>query len=172
MSALRIYVPGDAAAVACGADEIAAAIKASATKRKISVEIVRNGSRGMHWLEPMVEVATGNGRIAYGPVELADVDSVLDAMLDNGADHKLRVGVPEDHPFMKRADAIDLRALRHRRSALARRLYRPWRLQGPRQGAGEPGGHHRGHHAIRLARPRRRRISDRHQVEDRRRGQG
>jgi formate dehydrogenase iron-sulfur subunit len=102
MSALRIYVPGDAAAVACGADEVAAAIKVSASKRNISVDIIRNGSRGMHWLEPMAEVATGNGRIAYGPVELADVESVLDAMLDNGAAHKLRVGVPEDHPFMKR----------------------------------------------------------------------
>jgi formate dehydrogenase iron-sulfur subunit len=102
VSALRIYVPGDAAAVACGADEIAAAMKASATKRKITVEIIRNGSRGMHWLEPMVEVATGNGRIAYGPVGLADVEGVLDAMLDNGAGHTLRVGVPEDHPFLKK----------------------------------------------------------------------
>jgi formate dehydrogenase iron-sulfur subunit len=102
VSALRIYVPGDAAAVACGADETAAAIKVSATKRNISVEIIRNGSRGMHWLEPMAEVATANGRIAYGPVGLADVESVLNAMLDNGADHKLRVGVPEDHPFMKK----------------------------------------------------------------------
>src|SRR5580692_8391188 len=102
MSALRIYVPGDAAAVACGADEIAAAFKASASKRKIDIEVIRNGSRGMHWLEPMTEVATAKGRIAYGPVELADVDSLLDAMIDNGADHKLRVGAPEDHPFMKK----------------------------------------------------------------------
>ncbi len=102
MSALRIYVPGDAAAVACGADEIAAAIAAAAAKRKLEIEIVRNGSRGMHWLEPMLEVVTGNGRIAYGPVELADVESVLDAMVAGGGDHKLRVGVPEDHPFMKK----------------------------------------------------------------------
>jgi formate dehydrogenase iron-sulfur subunit len=102
MSALRIYVPGDAAAVACGADEIAAAFKTSASKRKIDIEIIRNGSRGMHWLEPMTEVATAQGRIAYGPVELADVDGVLDAMIDNGAGHKLRVSVPEDHPFLKK----------------------------------------------------------------------
>ena len=102
MSALRIYVPGDAAAVACGADEIAAAFKTSASKRKIDIEIIRNGSRGMHWLEPMTEVATAQGRIAYGPVDLADVDSVFAAMIDNGAGHKLRVGVPEDHPFLKK----------------------------------------------------------------------
>src|SRR5271154_5349374 len=102
MSAFRIYVPGDAAAVACGAEEIAAAFKTSASKRKINIEIIRNGSRGMHWLEPMTEVATAKGRIAYGPVALADVDSVLGAMINNGADHKLRVGVPEDHPFLKK----------------------------------------------------------------------
>jgi len=102
VSALRIYVPGDAAAVACGADEIADAIGSSAAKRKIAVEVVRNGSRGMHWLEPMLEVATAKGRIAYGPVEPADVESVLDAMVAGGGDHKLRVGVPEEHPFLKR----------------------------------------------------------------------
>ena len=50
----------------------------------------------------MVEVATDKGRIAYGPVELGDVDSVLDAMLAGGGAHKLRVGVPEDHPFLKK----------------------------------------------------------------------
>jgi formate dehydrogenase iron-sulfur subunit len=102
MSALRIYVPGDAAAVACGADEIASAIAAAGSKRKLALEIVRNGSRGMHWLEPMLEVATPGGRIAYGPVELTDVDSVLDAMIAGGGDHKLRIGAPEEHPFLKK----------------------------------------------------------------------
>jgi formate dehydrogenase iron-sulfur subunit len=102
MSTLRIYVPGDAVAVACGADELASAIAALAATRKQAVEIVRNGSRGMHWLEPMLEVATDKGRIAYGPVELADVEGVFDAMLAGGGEHKLRIGIPEDHPFMKK----------------------------------------------------------------------
>jgi formate dehydrogenase iron-sulfur subunit len=102
MSALRIYVPADAAAVACGADEIAAAITASANKRKIAIGIVRNGSRGMHWLEPLLEVATAKGRIAYGPVEAKDVESVLDAMIAGAGEHALRVGVPEEHPFLKK----------------------------------------------------------------------
>jgi formate dehydrogenase iron-sulfur subunit len=102
MSALRIYVPGDATAVACGADEIAAAIVTAAAKREVEIEIVRNGSRGMHWLEPMLEVPAEKGRVAYGPVELADVDGVLDAMIAGGGEHKLRVGVPEDHPFLKK----------------------------------------------------------------------
>ncbi len=102
MSALRIYVPGDAVAIACGADEIAGAIEASAARRGLRIQIVRNGSRGMHWLEPMLEVATGNGRIAYGPVELGDVETILDAMIASGGGHKLRIGVPEDHPFLKK----------------------------------------------------------------------
>ena len=99
---LRIYVPGDAAAVACGADEIAVITRDLAAKKNIPVQIIRNGSRGMHWLEPMLEVATDDGRIAYGPVELADAESVFEAMLANGGEHKLRVGKPEDHPFMKK----------------------------------------------------------------------
>jgi formate dehydrogenase iron-sulfur subunit len=102
MSALRIFVPGDAASVACGADELAEALAASARKRSVDVEIVRNGSRGLHWLEPMLEVAVAGKRIAYGPVELSDVESVLDAMIDNGGAHKLRVGVPEELPFLKK----------------------------------------------------------------------
>jgi formate dehydrogenase iron-sulfur subunit len=89
-------------AVACGADEVARTIAAAASKRKRDIEIVRNGSRGMHWLEPMLEVATDQGRIAYGPVEPGDVDSVLDAMLAGGGEHPLRVGAPEQHPFLKK----------------------------------------------------------------------
>ena len=102
MSVLRIYIPGDAAAVACGADEIATAIATAAAKRNVAVEIVRNGSRGMHWLEPLIEVATEKGRIAYGPIELKDVDSILDAMVAGGGDHELRIGAPEEHPFLKK----------------------------------------------------------------------
>jgi formate dehydrogenase iron-sulfur subunit len=102
LSALRIYVPGDAAAVACGADDVAAAIAAAGAKRKIGIQIVRNGSRGMHWLEPMLEVATATGRIAYGPVEFGDVESVLDAMIAGGTEHKKRIGRPEEHPFLKK----------------------------------------------------------------------
>jgi formate dehydrogenase iron-sulfur subunit len=100
MSSLRIYVPGDAAAVALCADDVAAAIKAAAARDKIDVEIVRNGSRGLHWLEPMIEVATKNGRIAYGPVSASDVDTILKVAADGGA-HPLRLGKPEEIPFLK-----------------------------------------------------------------------
>ncbi|MFZ3224982.1 MAG: NADH-quinone oxidoreductase subunit NuoF [Xanthobacteraceae bacterium] len=102
MSGTRIYIPGDAVAVACGADDLARAIAAAASKGKRDIEIIRNGSRGMHWLEPMLEIATGKGRIAYGPVELGDVETILDAMAAGGGGHKLRIGVPEEHPFLKK----------------------------------------------------------------------
>ncbi|MBI1201859.1 MAG: formate dehydrogenase [Rhodopseudomonas sp.] len=102
MSALRIYVPGDAAAVACGADDVALAFAAAARKRNVAIEMIRNGSRGMLWLEPMAEVATRRGRIAYGPVTPTDVDGVLEAMIADGGPHPLCIGVPDEHPFMQK----------------------------------------------------------------------
>ncbi len=99
---MRIFVPGDAAAVAVGADAVATAIQEAARGRGISVQIVRNGSRGMIWLEPLVEVETPAGRIAYGPVDREDVTGLFEAGFLEGADHPLRIGGPEDHPFMKR----------------------------------------------------------------------
>jgi formate dehydrogenase iron-sulfur subunit len=101
MSALRIYVPIDAAAVALGADEVAAAMAQAAERSNTAIEIVRNGSRGMHWLEPMVEVATAKGRIAYGPVTAADAEAILKAAIAGGAEHPLRLGAPEEIPFFK-----------------------------------------------------------------------
>ena len=63
---------------------------------------MRNGSRGMVWLEPLVEVETPAGRIAYGPVDREDVTGLFEAGFLEGADHPLRIGRPEDHPFLKR----------------------------------------------------------------------
>ncbi|MFC2253840.1 formate dehydrogenase beta subunit [Labrys portucalensis] len=98
---MRIYVPRDAAAVACGADELAAALKVAAIARKLDIEIIRNGSRGMAWLDPLVELVTPEGRIGYGPAEPEDADSLIAAFAGDGA-HKLRIGKPEDQPFLKR----------------------------------------------------------------------
>ena len=98
---LRLFVPGDSAAVAVGADDVAQAIQTAAAKRNLAIEIVRTGSRGLFWLEPMVEVATPKGRIAYGPIEISDVESLLDACSGNGA-HARRLGAPEEMPFLKK----------------------------------------------------------------------
>ena len=76
-SMTRIYVPADSAALALGADDVAIAGAAEATRLGVAVEIVRNGSRGMHWLEPLVEVQTASGRIGYGPVTVSDVPRCL-----------------------------------------------------------------------------------------------
>ena len=98
---MRIYVPCDAAAVAVGADEVVAQLELAAATRGISIEIIRNGSRGLCWLEPMVELATAQDRVAFGPVGVADVPSLLDAMSSNGP-HRLRLGLADEIPWLKR----------------------------------------------------------------------
>ena len=97
---MRLFVPGDSAALAVGADAVARALAAEAARRGLEIAIVRPGARGWMWLEPVVEVETPAGRIAYGPVSAADVASLFDAGLAAGADHPLRLGRPEDHPWL------------------------------------------------------------------------
>ncbi len=92
----RVFVPRDAGALALGADEVAAALADA------GAEVIRTGSRGLYWLEPMVEVATGSGRIAYGPVQPADVPGLLQAGLLEAEPHALRLGRPEEIPFLAR----------------------------------------------------------------------
>jgi formate dehydrogenase iron-sulfur subunit len=98
---ITIYVPCDATAVALGADEVAAAIQAEADRAKTEIRMIRNGSRGLFWLEPMVEVATSQGRIAYGPVGEDDVAGLFAAGFLQGSEHALRVGRPEEIPYLK-----------------------------------------------------------------------
>ncbi|MGA9866760.1 MAG: NADH-ubiquinone oxidoreductase-F iron-sulfur binding region domain-containing protein [Acetobacteraceae bacterium] len=92
----RVFVPGDSGALALGADAVAAALASA------GVEVVRTGSRGLYWLEPMVEVETADARTAYGPVRPRDVPALLKAALLAGAPHALRLGRPEDIPFLAR----------------------------------------------------------------------
>jgi formate dehydrogenase iron-sulfur subunit len=95
---VRIYVPRDSAAKALGADEVASAVKAEALRRGLEVTVVRNGSRGMIWLEPLLEVETQAGRLAFGPVGPADVAGLFEAGF--GA-HDKALGLTEDLPWMK-----------------------------------------------------------------------
>lgn len=74
-----VYVPRDAAALSIGAESVAQAIAAEAERRNAPIRLVRNGTRGLQWLEPLVEVATQTGRYAYGPVKPGDVPSLFDA---------------------------------------------------------------------------------------------
>ncbi len=98
---MRIFVPRDAGAVAVGADEVTLALGLAAGWRGVDIEIIRTGSRGLYWLEPMIEVATPGGRMAFGPVTECDAASVLDAMISDGA-HPLRLGVADELPWLKR----------------------------------------------------------------------
>ncbi|WP_429815086.1 formate dehydrogenase beta subunit [Ensifer sp. B1-9] len=98
---VKIYIPRDAAAVALGAEKVVTAMSEAIASRGLDAVIVRNGSRGMHWLEPLVEVETAEGRIAYGPVKARDVASLLDAGLLEGGDHALCLGKTEEIPFLK-----------------------------------------------------------------------
>jgi formate dehydrogenase iron-sulfur subunit len=99
---VRVYVPRDSGALAVGADDVAGALVETARRRNIALDIVRTGSRGLYWLEPMIEVATAEGRIAYGPVTTDDVDGLLTAILAGGGPHPARLGAPEEIPFLRR----------------------------------------------------------------------
>ena len=99
--ATTIYVPRDSSAISLGADAVADAIRAEASRRGIEIKIVRNGSRGMFSHEPMVEVATPDGRIAYGPVAASDVASMFDADFTTASEHRLRLGVADEILYLK-----------------------------------------------------------------------
>src|SRR5882757_5060338 len=92
MTAVTVYVPRDAAALSIGAGEVAAAIAKESSARGIELKLIRNGSRGACWLEPLVEVVTANGRVAYGPVAVADVPSLFASDFLNGGAHPLFLG--------------------------------------------------------------------------------
>ena len=94
----RLFLPIDAAALAMGAEQTARALAAAAGE---DVSITRTGSRGMVWLEPLLELQTPAGRIAYGPVRAADVPGLLAAGLLHGGEHPLRIGLPDQHPFLQ-----------------------------------------------------------------------
>ena len=98
----RVYVPRDSGAKSMGADAVAAKIAAEARRLGASVELVRNGSRGLYWLEPMVEVETPSGRMAYGPIATGDVASLFAAKFLVGGSHAKALGLTEEIDYLKR----------------------------------------------------------------------
>jgi formate dehydrogenase iron-sulfur subunit len=98
---IKVYVPRDSSAISLGADLVARAVVAEAAKRGAAVNLVRNGSRGAFWLEPLVEVATWEGRIAYGPVTPKDIGSLFENDFLHGGEHHLRLGRADDIPYLK-----------------------------------------------------------------------
>ena len=102
----RIFVPIDSSALAVGAEAVAQAIAKEAHARGLDVKIIRNGSRGMVWLEPLVEVETPEGRIGYGRVRAADVAALFKAGFLQGGEHAARVGKVEDLDWMRRQQRL------------------------------------------------------------------
>ncbi len=102
----RVYVPRDASALSLGAEAVARAIAAEAAQRGAEVQLVRNGSRGLLWLEPMVEVETPAGRVAYGPVRAQDVAGLFEASFLSGGKHALGLGLTAEIPYLKRQERL------------------------------------------------------------------
>ncbi len=98
----KIYVSADSSALSLGAERVAVAIAKEAQQRGVEIEIIRNGSRGMYWLEPLVEVGTPAGRVAYGPVQANVVKSLFDSNFTEGGTHPLSLGLTEELPYFKR----------------------------------------------------------------------
>jgi formate dehydrogenase iron-sulfur subunit len=94
---MKLFIPRDAAAVAVGADRVAAALRQAATARGIDVVLTRTSSRGLFWLEPLVELETPEGRIGYGPATPADAAAILD-----GTAQGIALGPVDEIPFLKR----------------------------------------------------------------------
>jgi formate dehydrogenase iron-sulfur subunit len=98
---VRIYISRDSGALCVGAQEVAMQFFKLAEQKGLDIEIVRTGSRGMYWLEPLVEVARPEGRVGYGPVKPSDVEELIGAGMLDGKAHRLSLGLVEEIPFFK-----------------------------------------------------------------------
>jgi len=99
---VTLYIPRDAAALALGAEKVVKAMAQELAARGLDAKIIRNGSRGMVWLEPLLEVETPAGRVAYGPVQASDIAGLLESgLLDGCSAHRLFLGPTEEIPFLK-----------------------------------------------------------------------
>ncbi|GAA6171533.1 NADH-quinone oxidoreductase subunit NuoF [Colwellia sp. KU-HH00111] len=102
-----LYLPIDTTALSMGADEVAKAIEFQTTANQQAVKIIRNGSRGLFFLEPMLEVETAQGRVAYGPVSIDDVESLLaQGMLNGAPSHPLYLGLTESIPYLAKQQRL------------------------------------------------------------------
>jgi formate dehydrogenase iron-sulfur subunit len=102
----RVFVPSDSAAISVGADATAAALAREARLRGIEISITRTGSRGLFWLEPLVEVETQEGRVGYGPVAADDAASLFDAGFLTGGSHSKALDRVEDISYLARQQRL------------------------------------------------------------------
>ncbi|WP_236170656.1 formate dehydrogenase beta subunit [Pseudomonas pseudonitroreducens] len=98
---LKLFIPCDSLARAVGADELTDALVAEAERRQIPLEIQRTSSRGLYWLEPLVEVDSAEGRLGFGPLATTDIPALFDALADDPARHPLALGLVEQIAYLK-----------------------------------------------------------------------
>jgi formate dehydrogenase iron-sulfur subunit len=103
---ITVFISGDSTAISMGANRTAAAVVKEAAQRGIDINLIRNGSRGLYWLEPLVEVVVNDERVAYSAVNPADVASLFDADFLHGGQHPLALGSVEEIPYFKRQQRL------------------------------------------------------------------
>ena len=102
----KIYIPIDSTALSLGAEEVYRTILLESKNRNLDIKIIRNGSRGLFFLEPLVEVETDKGRMAYGPVDPSDVASLFDSEFFIGKPHKLCLGLTDEIDWLKNQERL------------------------------------------------------------------
>ena len=106
MTLIKVYIPKDSSARSIGADEVAEQIAIEAAARKIELEIIRNGTRGALWLEPLVEVEGAQGRFAFGPISPDGVAALFDANFLEGGAHPLSLGLTSEIPWFAEQERL------------------------------------------------------------------
>ena len=106
MNTVKVFIPGDTTACALGADEVVEEVLRQAQKRALEVEIIRNGSRGAFWLEPLVEIDSGDGRLAFGPVTPNDLESLFEAGFPGPCKHETFLGKVTEIEWLARQDRL------------------------------------------------------------------
>jgi len=106
VSALRLYLPRDSAALSMGADEIERQLLAQAALAGLDIAITRTGSRGMFWLEPLLEMDSGMGRLGFGPLAAEDIPGLVKELSASPGPHPRYLGPVEEIPFLKRQQRL------------------------------------------------------------------
>ncbi|MEY4767724.1 MAG: hypothetical protein RL637_363 [Pseudomonadota bacterium] len=103
---IKVYISADSSAVSLGANRVANTLATEAARRDIEIQLIRNGSRGMYWLEPLVEVEVNGQRLGYGAVQPTDIEALFDADWLNGGQHPLFLGDVTEIPYFKRQQRL------------------------------------------------------------------
>jgi formate dehydrogenase iron-sulfur subunit len=103
---VRVFVPADSSALSVGADLVADAIHDEGRRRGLDIELVRTGSRGLFWLEPLVEVETAAGRFGYGPIAPGETAQLFEAGFLKGGPHPKALGRVDDIPYLARQQRL------------------------------------------------------------------